>query len=227
MTEHAVITERLTKDYGDRPALEPLDLRIPEGQRVALIGHNGSGKTTLLKMLAGLLDPSDGSAKIFGAAAGSLPARADVSWLSDQPTFYDDLSVNEHLEYTARLHGYEEWAEAGAALLGVLGLSERADDLPTTFSRGLRQKTAIALGLIRPLRVLLVDEPFVGLDQSGKEALMRLLGNAARSGATLLVATHELSFIDHLDRVIALRDGAVVFDGPRAEADPAALVTAG
>ena len=220
----ALSTALLTKDYGDRPALLPLDMEVPQGQHVALVGHNGSGKTTLLRMAAGLLDPSGGEARIGGHLAGSKGARTALSWLSDTPTFYDDLSLWEHLEYVARLHGVSEWADAAERLLTRLHLGDRRDDIPTTFSRGLRQKAAIAIALIRPFDVLLVDEPFVGLDEAGKNALLELLDEAAAAGATLLVATHELAFVQRVQRLLALRDGALVFDGAPAETDVHALV---
>jgi ABC-type multidrug transport system ATPase subunit len=221
----AVGTDGLTKDYGDRPALLPLDLAVADGQSVALIGHNGSGKTTLLRMLAGLLEPSGGSASVHGNPVGSLAARAQVSFLSDNPTFYDDLSVWEHLEYVARLHGLDEWEQDAADLLGHLGLYERADDLPTRFSRGLRQKASIAIAFVRPYDVLLVDEPFVGLDAGGKQALLELFEEAHGAGRTLLVATHELSFLERVQRCVALRDGEVVHDGPTEGVDVLGLVS--
>jgi ABC-type multidrug transport system ATPase subunit len=214
----------LGKDYGDRPALDPLDLRVEFGERIALIGHNGSGKTTFLRMAAGLLDASSGTVSVHGHTAGSLEARAATSYLSDTPTFYDDLSVWEHLEYVARMHGVVDWQQHAADLLGSLGLYDRADDLPNRFSRGLRQKAAIALAFIRPFDVLLVDEPFVGLDADGKDALLELFDAAADDGATLIVATHELGYVERSARVVALRDGQLVFDGPRDEADPRDLV---
>lgn len=220
----ALSTRGLAKDYGDRPALFPLDLDVPVGQHVALVGHNGSGKTTLLRMAAGLLDASEGSASICGHAAGSQGARAALSWLSDTPTFYDDLSLWEHLEFVARMHGRDDWETRAEQLLTALHLADRRDDVPTTFSRGLRQKAAITLALIRPFTLLLVDEPFVGLDQAGKEALLRLLDEAAARGATLVVATHELAFVQRVERLLALRDGALVYDGPPTEADVHALV---
>ena len=96
-TPAAVIATGLCKRYGDAEALAPLDLRVEEGQRVTLIGHNGSGKTTLLRMLTGMLEPSEGSATISGHPLGSVESRASISYLSDQPVFYDDLSVWEHL----------------------------------------------------------------------------------------------------------------------------------
>ena len=101
---------------------------------------------------------------------------------------------------------------------------ERADDLPNTFSRGLRQKAAIALAFVRPFEVLLVDEPFVGLDAAGKTALLELLDQAEEDGATLIVATHELGYVDKVSRLIALRDGEVVHDGAPTDANVADLV---
>jgi ABC-type multidrug transport system ATPase subunit len=170
----ALTTDELTKSYGERPALEPLTISIDSGSTVALVGHNGSGKTTLLKIAAGLLDPTSGSVHIGGNVAGSQPARRALSWLSDNPTFYDDLSLWEHLEFVARLHGREQWEQAAEQLLEQFGLSDRREDIPSTFSRGLRQKAAITLGFIRPFEILLVDEPFVGLDETGKRNLMSL-----------------------------------------------------
>jgi ABC-type multidrug transport system ATPase subunit len=215
----------LTKTYGDLVALEPLDLVVPDGQRLVLVGHNGSGKTTLMRMAAGLLEPTDGTVEVAGAAAGSIDARAVLSYLPDNPVLYDDLSVLEHVEYTCRLHDAEDWEERAVALLGDLGLTHRADDLPSRFSRGLRQKTAILLGLIRPFGVLLVDEPFVGLDPPGREAFIELMDDAADAGATVIVATHQLEYVARADRVIALRDGAVVYDGRPGDADVTALVS--
>lgn len=220
----ALATHGLSKSYGDLVALEPLDLVVPDGQIVVLVGHNGSGKTTLLRMAAGLLEPSAGSAEVFGAPAGSLEARAALSYLPDNPVLYDDLSVLEHIEYTCRLHDAEDWEERAVALLHDLGLAGRADDLPSRFSRGLRQKTAIVLGLIRPFGLLLIDEPFVGLDPPGREALIELMDDAASSGATVVVATHQLEYVTKAQRCVALRDGSVVYDGPPGKVDVLSLV---
>jgi ABC-2 type transport system ATP-binding protein len=222
MTELAI--RQLSKTYGERPALEPLTLTIDSGAKVALVGHNGSGKTTLMKMAAGLLDPTDGTVQIGRHAAGSQEARRLLSWLGDTPTFYDDLSLWEHLEFVARLHGVDEWQDDAEELLDQIGLGARRDDIPTTFSRGLRQKAAITLGFIRPFQIMLVDEPFVGLDEPGKQALLRLFEAATRRGATLLIATHELTFVKQVGRLLALRDGELVYDGTPADTDVHALV---
>ena len=209
----ALLVDDVSKSYGESPALDPVSLAIERGERVALIGHNGSGKTTLMRIAAGLLDPTAGTVGVCGNPSGSMPARASLSYVADQPTFYDDLSLWEHMEYVARLHGVEDWEQTAADLLGHLGIYDRADDMPNRFSRGLKQKSAIALGFVRPFELLLVDEPFVGLDSSGKEALLELLAGASDDGATVVVATHELSFVHTVRRVIALRDGRLVYDG--------------
>jgi len=220
-------TRQLTKTYGDRPALEPLTLSVESGAKVALVGHNGSGKTTLMKMAAGLLDPTDGSVKIGRHDAGSQEARRLLSWLSDTPTFYEDLSLWEHLEFVARLHGVSDWESSAEKLLERVGLEQRRDDIPTTFSRGLRQKAAISLAFVRPFQLLLVDEPFVGLDEPGKQALLMLFEEASQRGATLVIATHELSFVKQVSRLLALRDGGLIYDGSPADTDVHDLVLPG
>jgi ABC-type multidrug transport system ATPase subunit len=209
----ALVAEGLTKTYDDLVALHPLDLRVEAGQSVALIGHNGSGKSTFLRMAAGLLDPTGGSLEIAGFDVDEIEARATTSFLPDDPVLYDDLSLREHVEYISRLHGGEGWDDYAEDLCDRLGLTDRVDDLPVRFSRGLRQKTSIVLALVRPFSLLLVDEPFVGLDQPGKVVLLELLDEVQTDGAATLVATHDPAYVDRVGRSIALRDGEVVFDG--------------
>ncbi len=212
--EPVLVASGLTKSYDDLVALAPLDLTLRRGELAVLVGHNGSGKSTFLGMCAGLLEPTDGTLDVAGHPAGSFDARASTSYLPDQPVLYDDLSVLEHLEYVARMHGVEDWVDRGEDLLDRLGLASRADGLPSRFSRGLRQKTAIALSLVRPFDLLLVDEPFVGLDPQGRDAMVELLEEAHAGGAAVVVATHQLEFVQRADRCLALRDGELVFDGP-------------
>jgi len=211
--------EHLTKSYGDLVALDEVSLRVGPGQRVALMGLNGSGKTTLLRIAAGLLEPTGGKVQVAGHLAGSLGARAAASYIPDNPVLYDDLSVAEHLEYVARLHRAEEWEPRAEDLLERLGLAARSDDLPSTFSRGLRQKVSIALAFVRPFQVLLVDEPFVGLDVPGRQTLLELLDEAAANGAAVLVSTHQVEYVSRASRCIGLRDGKLIYDGkPTGEA---------
>lgn len=215
-----------SKAYADLVALEPLDLRVPVGQVVALVGHNGSGKSTFLRLAAGLLELTDGDITVAGEPAGSSAARAATSYLPDEPVLYDDLSVREHLAYVAALHGAAADAADFDELLERVGLGHRADDLPARFSRGLRQKASIALGLVRPFEILLVDEPFVGLDAPGKAALLGIFEELHDDGAAIVVATHDPAFVERVDRCVALRDGVVIHDGPATSADVLRLVGA-
>lgn len=220
--ENVLQTHGLSKSYDDLVALAPLDLSAGAGQLVAVVGHNGSGKSTLLQLIAGLLDPTEGSATIAGHPAGSLGARAAVSYIGDSPVLYDDLSVWEHLEYLTRLHGVSDWQQRSEDLLHRFDLAGRADELPVRHSRGLRQKAALTIGLVRPSELLLIDEPFVGLDPRGKQTLLDVLAERRAEGKTVLLATHDLQILEVADRCIALHDGSMVHDG---DADAAALAS--
>ncbi|MEA3018599.1 MAG: hypothetical protein QOI47_123 [Actinomycetota bacterium] len=208
-------TSALEKDYGDDLGLRPTSLAIAAGELVLLVGPNGAGKSTLLGLCSGVLEPTGGEVTVAGAAAGTLEARAATSTIPDQPVLYDDLSVWEHAEYVARLNGVDvdEWRPKTESLLATLSLAHRADDLPSRFSRGLRQKTSVLLGLVRPFQLLLVDEPFVGLDAPGQRALVTLLEEAVAAGAAVLCSSHQLDLADRATRCIGLRDGEVVHDG--------------
>jgi ABC-type multidrug transport system ATPase subunit len=226
MARSILVAKGASKAYADLVALEPLDLSVPKGQMVALIGHNGSGKSTFLRLAAGLLDLSDGTIEVAGAPAGTSEARGAVSFLPDEPVLYDDLSVREHLAYVAALHGVDASESDVDELIDRVGLLHRADDLPARFSRGLKQKTSIAIALIRPFKVLLVDEPFVGLDATGKEALLGIFDELHTLKMAVVVATHEPTFVERVGRCIALRDGEVVHDGKATSADVLRLVGA-
>ena len=213
----AVSLEDVQKSYGDTVVLSCDSLEVLPGEAVVLVGHNGSGKSTLLSMVAGILEPSEGTILVHGDPPDAVEARRRRAWLPDTPVLYDDLSVEEHLEYTARLHGADAGDDRIEHLLERLGLSERRGDLPSRFSRGLRQKTAIAVALCRPASVLLVDEPFVGLDAAGRVAFLELLDEARAAGCTLLVATHDPAVVDRFDRALVLDDGRIVADGAPTE----------
>ena len=214
----------LTKIYGDLVALSPMDLSIPAGQSVALVGSNGSGKTTFLRLAAGLLDRTAGDIEIMGHEIGTIDARAQVSYIPDDPVLYDDLTVREHLQYLGPLYGAEDWESRSEYLLEKLGIAHRADDLPSIFSRGLRQKTSLAVGFLRPFSLLLIDEPFVGLDEPGRRALLDLLAETSEKGATVVIASHQLDLVKQTNRCIALSEGSITYDGDPANADLAALV---
>ncbi len=215
----AVELTGVEKSYGDARILGPIDLRIGPGCIVAVVGHNGSGKSTLLTLVAGVVEPSEGKVRIHGAPPDSPEARAAVSYLPDDPVLYDDLSVSEHLEYVGALHALAD-RDLPGRLLERLGLGSRGDDIPRTLSRGLRQRAALAVGLCRPFAVLLIDEPFVGLDAAGRRTLVEVITEAREEGATVVVATHEPSLLATADRCVALADGRVVFDGAPGDLPP-------
>ena len=206
-------TAELGKDYGDGLGLVSLDLEVGPGELIMLVGPNGAGKSTFLGLTSGLVEPSAGDCFIAGFPIGSIEARAATSFLPDAPVLYDDLSVNEHIEYIARLHHTEDWQDYGDELLEMFNLEHRADDLPATFSRGLKQKTALILGLIRPFSLLLVDEPFVGLDTPGQETLVEILGDIVEQGASVICSTHQLDLVPIATRCVGLRDGELSYDG--------------
>lgn len=181
----------VTKTYDRLVAVHPVTLEIPSGAWYVIVGENGSGKTTLMSMTSGLLTPTKGEVLIDGEPAGSPLAREAVSFLSDSPAFYSDLSVSEHFDYLAGLFDNHSVADRALSIVRAFGLQDRVDDLPETFSRGMKQKTAIALALARPSTVLLLDEPTRGLDVAGAATMIELLLEAQSEGATVITVTHE------------------------------------
>ena len=212
-----LVARDLSREYGDFLALSSFQLELSPGQLVALVGPNGAGKTTFLTIAAGLLEASAGTLTVDGASAGSIAARRAVSYLPDTPVFYDDLSLDEHLEYIAALHGVDGDGDDDAParqLLERLGLGDWGESLPSEFSRGMRQKASIALALVRPFSLLLADEPFDGLDPPSRNVLFELLGEVREAGAAVVVSTHRRDVVGSADRCLALRDGELVYDGP-------------
>jgi ABC-2 type transport system ATP-binding protein len=216
----ALAVRGLRRSYGQFEALRGLDLQIAPGACVAVIGHNGSGKTTAVRVIAGLLEPSDGVVEVCGAnvhdPVEGVQARADMAIVPDTPMLYADLAVSEHLELVAVAHGLadDELDERMTGLLERLGLESRRDSRPGELSRGLRQRVQLACALIRPFALLVLDEPVVGLDPGGQRLLRDLLLEAKASGAAVLFTTHQLEFARGLaDRAVMLDEGAVVIEG--------------
>ena len=210
----------LGRRYDDFVALASLGLEVDCGELVALVGPNGAGKTTFLTLAAGLLDPTSGEVEVAGSPAGSITARRALSYIPDTPVFYEDISLGEQLGYVAALHEAEDAERRIAFLLERLGLAEWEDALPGEFSRGMRQKASIALGLVRPFRILLADEPLDGLDPPSREVFFELLVEARTSGAAVVVSTHRPDVIAAASRCLGIREGRLVYDGPP---DPAAI----
>lgn len=208
----------VTKAFDDIEAVCQVSFSVNRGERVALVGLNGAGKSTLLRMIAGLSEPTRGTIRIQGEAPGTITSRALVSYIPDNPILYDDLSLAEHIEYVARMHETDNWREMSDYLVRTFALEERLEELPATFSRGLRQKTSLILGFVRPSSLLLVDEPFVGLDRPGRLGLLDLMDSAAEDGTAVVVATHQDDFLGRADRCLGMFDGRLTYDGPIAGA---------
>jgi ABC-type multidrug transport system ATPase subunit len=203
----------LGRSYDGYIALGSFTLDVGGGELVALIGPNGAGKTTFLNLAAGLLDPTAGGIEIAGEVPGSIEARRALSYLPDTPVFYEDLSVVEHLEYVAALHGAEDPAARIDELISRLGLDGWEDALGAELSKGMKQKASIALALVRPFQVLLADEPLDGLDPPSRAALFELLAETRAAGAAIVVSTHRPDVIAAADRCVAIRDGRLAYDG--------------
>ena len=202
----ALTAEGLVKDYGEVRALGPLDLTIEAGEVVSLVGPNGAGKSTLLRLAAGLLEKSAGRLEVCGQRPGSLEARRLVSFVPDTPVLYEDLSVWEMVEFVARLHGQEAWEARMQRLLEQFDLLERSDQLSAHLSRGLRQRVALVVGVVRPFSLLLLDEPFGTLDAASVKATRDLIRQHAAGGATVIVSSHQPNLL-RASRTIHLQDG--------------------
>ena len=183
----------LTRRFGGRRAVDGIDLALDEGDCLALFGPNGAGKTTLLRLLAGLLRPTSGSARIAGVTLpGGAEARALVGLISHHSMLYGALSARENVAFSAALHGLPSPDDAAERALDAMQILERADAPVRALSRGMQQRVSIARAMVHAPRVVLLDEPFSGLDESGAAALAAMLAGLRRSGATLILVTHNL-----------------------------------
>jgi heme exporter protein A len=183
----------LTKSFNGRPVLRGVDLHIPEGECLAIMGPNGAGKTTLLRILATLSRPSGGWIRIAGLAPAHQAdaIRQRIGFLSHQPLLYGDLSAEENLRFYGRMYGVPNLEERISAILDHVGLASRRFDLVRTFSRGMKQRLAIARVLVHEPKILLMDEPFTGLDEQAANMLDTLVGEYTDSGRTIVLTTHN------------------------------------
>jgi ABC-2 type transport system ATP-binding protein len=208
----------LHRSFGRVRILHGLDLSLQSGKALAIIGPNGAGKTTLLRLLAGLMRPSAGEVRILGHRLGGDfgPARRALGVLLHQSLLYDDLTLLENLTFAARLYGLARPGAVAAAALEAAGLSDRADELPRRLSRGLLQRAAIARALLHSPRLLLLDEPFTGLDAGAAERLRADLEVRLREGLGVVIVTHHLAEVWSLaSRVAVLVGGRWVAEEQR------------
>jgi heme ABC exporter ATP-binding subunit CcmA len=211
----------VTKAYDLRPVLRKIDLDILRGECVALLGANGSGKSTLLRMLAGMSKPTAGAITLGGweIPREAAAVRAQIGFVGHKALLYENLTARENLRFFARLYHLPLEAREGhiESLLQRVGLAKRADDRVRAFSRGMQQRLSIARALVHNPSVLLLDEPYTGLDQEGASALDNLIDEANAEGRTIVMTTHELERAARLaTRVIILARGHIGYDAPGA-----------
>jgi len=214
----ALVVDGLCKEYDGRRVLGPVSFTVRAGEVLAVLGHNGSGKSTTLATIAGVLDPSEGSVQVGGLALAPQVDQPDyrrqVAYVPDEPLLFPDLTLRAHGAFVAGAWGVVDGDRRLSVLLDRLGIGQVLDDVPATFSRGMRQKAGLALAFLRPATVLLIDEPFSGLDDAGRAAFLELLAERCREGAAAVVATHARARVGHFaDRALRLEDGTVVAQG--------------
>ena len=221
MASAALMVTRLRKAFAS-VAVDNLDLAVGAGELYALLGPNGAGKTTTLRMVAGLLPPDAGTIEIFGidARADPIAAKRLVAWLPDEPLLYDKLTPLEYLEFVAGLWGIAaaEAATRAEELLRWLDLWPQRDARCETFSRGMKQKAALAGALIHDPKLLILDEPLTGLDAGAARLVKDLLAARVAAGGTVILTTHILEVAERLaSRIGIIRAGKLVAEGTLAE----------
>lgn len=208
--------DRYNKLYGNFVAVHELTFAVQPGDVLGLVGPNGAGKTTTLRALAGILQPTSGNIRICGIDLAKQPvqAKARLAFIPDEPQLFDYLTVAEHLQFVTRLYGVTDAEPRIAPLLEELELTSKRDALPTELSRGMKQKLAIACGLLHKPEVLLLDEPLTGLDPVGIRRMKETISARARAGTAIVLSSHLLHLVEELcTRLLVIRQGRAVAFG--------------
>jgi ABC-type multidrug transport system ATPase subunit len=223
----AIDARGLVKRYGPVAALEGVGVSVPAGQSVVLLGPNGAGKSTLLRILATLIRPTGGCLRLLGEEAfrsDTARLRRRIGFLSHQTFLYEHLTGLENLLFYGRLYGLDDPAAAAREALGAVRLTHRQDDRVATYSRGMQQRLAIARALLHRPEVILMDEPFTGLDHESSASLEERLRQEHVLGRTCVVATHDLvQGLRSAERVLVLKDGRLALDAGTRDVDPGQL----
>jgi heme exporter protein A len=215
----ALEIENVSKYYGDFPALRNIGLRVAAGSTVALLGRNGAGKTTLLRIVAGLSRPTQGSVKLLGNEVRTERARRGIGVLGHGISLYDELSATENLVLFGKLYGLDRPEKIAIEWLERTGLERVRDGLVREFSRGMRQRLAVARAFLHDPELLLFDEPFTSLDDRAIAVLQSLLADAHARNRTIVMSTHQLrEALDLATHVALIRRGRLVYSGERTQA---------
>lgn len=200
----------LSKAFGDFTAVRDLSFSVQRGEVLGLVGPNGAGKTTTLRMMAGIIPPTAGEVRIGGhdLAREPIAAKRELAFFPDEPRLFDYLTVRQHLAFVARLYGVADHEALARPLLEELEISDRADRLPTELSRGMKQKLAIACGLLHSPTVMIFDEPLTGLDPLGIRRMKDSILRRARAGAAVVLSSHLLHLLEEVcSHVLILKKG--------------------
>jgi len=211
-----IAVDSFTKLYGDLVAVENLSFAVGAGEVLGLVGPNGAGKTTTLRALAGIIAPTRGSIAIAGFPLSTQPVQAKqrLAFIPDEPQLFEYLTVEEHLRFVGRMYGVRDAPQRIPALLAELELSEKQRALPTELSRGMRQKLAIACGLLHEPAALILDEPLTGLDPAGMRRMRETIAARARAGAAVILSSHLLHLVEELcTKLLVIHRGRVTAYG--------------
>jgi ABC-2 type transport system ATP-binding protein len=214
----AALDVRGLRKQFDRPAVDGLDLTIRKGEFYGLLGPNGAGKTTTLRMVAGLLKPDAGAISVFGidALADPVEAKRITAWVSDEPMIYDKLTPYEYLEFVAGLWSIDtgEAEQRANDLIGWLGLNPHAHERCEGFSKGMRQKVALAGALVHDPMLIILDEPLTGLDAGSARQVKNVLRERVAAGGTVIMTTHILEVAERMaDRIGVIAGGRLIAQG--------------
>jgi len=211
MTEPVVITEDLTRRFGDFVAVDHVSFQVNPGEVVGYLGPNGSGKTTTIRMLLGLLEPSEGHATVLGydAFRQSEEVRVRAGYMSQRFALYDDLTVWENIEFYGGVYGITD-RDRIASTLNMLGLSSHESTLTNSLSAGWRQRLALGIALVHQPKLLFLDEPTSGVDPTARRAFWDLIYDLASGGVTVFVTTHYMDEAEYCERVGIMRAGKLL-----------------